>query len=486
MRLSSFFLTLLLAVPASAWFGKKKDNKNSQKETKDDTNVIEQEDEGLFEGLSPVSISTDGVPLVHLHNDVTMPLVGLGVEYLQPYLVPLLSASALQQDKKTWLFDTAHVTGNEALLATGIQQGLERMALEDGERVELHVITKVWYTHLGYRRTTISVQESMERLSAAVAKDDRVDLKFHVLLQWPRCYEAIDWMNCEVDEETAPPHVQDAGPPPHKDKDNAWKGSWKALEDLYLGKAPPGFNLPFKIASIGVANFHLKDLQEMDRMGDEIRVHPHILQLSVWSLIYDPMLVDYCTQRGIHVQVVDAIDGILADPSRTKNAHHHLLKVAEELEEDFETADQDELTPTQVVLAWLIQQGVSIIPGPERLSELQENSALTLGSIPAMSHVQVETVAHCVEAFLSGEDLEKDIHTFVTFTAKSKDAMLYWQKPGGGEAKIAFIAQGKSFNETTYPRHHFRIYDARNKDNWIDYHVQAKFGEQVSFDAYLD
>ena len=79
--------------------------------------------------------------------------------------------------------------------------------------------------------------------------------------------------------------------------------------------------------------------------------------------------------------------------------------------------------------------------------------------------------------------LQKYKHTY--FTAKTKDAMLYWEKPDGGEAKIAFIAQGKSFNETTYPKHHFRIYDARNKDNFVDYHVNARFGQHTSFEAYL-
>lgn len=476
MRLSSFLVAFyVLAVPASAWiWGKDKKKKAFQQDILDDEGF-----EG-FDGLSDVSVSADGIPMVSLHNDVLMPAVGLGVEYLQPYLVPLLSASALQQDKKIRLFDTAHVTGNEALLSTGIQQGLERIKLEDGEKLELHVITKVWYTHLGYERTQISVKESMGRLMTAVANDDRVDLKVHILLQWPRCYEAIDWMDCEVDEETAPPHVKEAGPAPHQDRENAWKGSWRALEDMYLAQSPET-----PIASIGVANFHLKDLQEMDAMGP--RVHPHIVQMSVWSLLYDPLLLNYCAQKGIHVQVVDAIDGILADPSRTKNAHHHLLKVAEELETGIAyDIGQDELTLPQVVLAWLIQHGVSVIPGPERLSELQENSALTLAAIPQLTRTQAQTVAHCVEAFLSGEDLEKDIHTFVTFTAKSKDAMLYWQNPEGGESKIAFIAKGKSFNETTYPKHHFRIYDARNKDNYVDYHVQAKFGEQVSYDAYLD
>ncbi|CAB9522448.1 Probable NAD(P)H-dependent D-xylose reductase xyl1 [Seminavis robusta] len=510
MRLSSVlvFAVLFLTLPsASGWlWGDKNKNKNKDKEcqgdacnnkknaqqrnnnsgkTTTDDDSIPLTAEGF--GLSKVSVGDEsGIPMVHLHDDQVMPLVGLGVEYLQPFLVPLMTASALQRDKKTWLFDTAHVTGNEALLANGIQQGLQRMNLLPEEHVELHVITKVWYTHLGYERTKLSVKESYERLQAALTDSStvqgQVQLKVHMLLQWPRCYETIDWMNCELDEANVGEHVQQAGPPPHQDKDNAWKGSWKALEEIYLA----GDASPTPIASIGVANFHLKDLQDMDSQKD-LQVHPHMLQVSIWSLLYDPHLVDYCTQRGIHLQIVDSIDGILADPSRARNAHHHLLKVAEDLIEDAApTLSQDEITPTQVVYTWLVQQGVSIVPGPERLSELQEYSGVTLAAMPQMTHAQVETVAHCMEAFLSGEDLEKDINTFVTFHAKSKDAMLYWQRPDGGENKIAFIARGSSFNESTYPKHHFRIYDARNKDNFIDYHVQAKFGEQVSFDAYLE
>jgi hypothetical protein len=233
------------------------------------------------------------------------------------------------------------------------------------------------------------------------------------------------------------------------------------------------------IASIGVANFHLSDLQEMDTFA---RIHPHMLQMSVWSLLYDPFLVDYCTRKDIHVQVYDAIEQVLVDPNHAPNAHHHLLKVANDLSE----GRPEEVTVAQVILSWLIQHGVSVIPGTARLSELQENSAIALAAIPTLNQVQIETVAHALEAFLSGDDLEEDIHAHVTFTAMTKDAMLYWQKPDGGESKIAFIAKGQSFNETTYPNHKFRVYDARNKDNWVDYTVQARFGETASYDAYLE
>ena len=485
MRFSAALLiSLCWALPASGFFWKKDKNKNdngnnSHGDSDDDSSIVEE----LYSGLSPVSMSADGVPMVHLHNDQQMPLVGLGVEYLPPYLVPLMTASAMQDDKRTRLFDTAHISNNENLLAAGIAQGMERLdasGANKDQKVEVHVITKVWYTHLGYHRTSLSVKESYATLKEAFGDSDeaqRIDLKLHVLLQWPRCYENIDWMNCEMDEQEVASHFQEAGPPPHQDKD-AWKGSWKALEDLYLDEQLP-------IVSIGVANFHYTDFQEMDAIG--VRVHPHIVQVSLWSLLYDPLLVDYCTKKGIHLQIVDAIDGILADPSRVPNAHHHLLKVAGDLSDASEDLEEDDVTPVQVILGWLIQQGVSVVPGTERLSELQQNSALSLGSLPVLTHTQVETVAHAVEAYLSGEDLEKDIHSYVTFTAKSKDAMLYWQKPdGSGESKIAFIAKGESFNEVTYPKHHFRIYDARNKDNFVEYRVDARFGEHTSFDAYLD
>jgi len=481
MKLSAALLLTLCWVSSQTAVAWSWGSNNKKNDSTNDNAEPKPEEPSVLGGLSPVSVSAQGIPMVTLHNDLLMPLVGLGVEYLPPYMVPLMTASALQPDKKTYLFDTAHVTGNENMLATGISQGMERLDAKDA--LEIHVITKVWYTHLGYHRTMISVQESFQTLKESVGlQDPRVTLKLHVLLQWPRCYENIEWMNCELDEATVAPHVQQAGPPPHQDKDNAWKESWKALQDLYLQQTVP-------VASIGVANFHYKDLKDMDAM-EGLTVHPHILQVSVWSLLYDPLLVDYCQERNIHLQIVDAIDGILADPSRAPNAHHHLLKVADDLQAKLEKEGgpaYEELTPVQVILAWLVQQGVSVIPGTERLSELQQNSALTLGSLPTLSNGQVETVAHCLEAFLSGDDLEKDIHAYVTFTAKSKDTMLYWQKPDGtGESKIAFIGKGRSFNETTYPKHHFRIYDARNKDNFIDYHVQARFGEHQTFEAYLD
>jgi len=410
-----------------------------------------------------------GIPMIILSNEKPLPLVGLGVGNLQHYMVPLMIAGAMQDDKRTRLFDTSHISDNEHLLAEGINQGIERLDNSE-QKLTIHVITKVWYTYLGYERTKISVKESFDSLKEATA-NTKIDLKVHILLHWPRCYDNISWMSCEDDEARMPEHIRNAGPPPHLDKNNAWKGSWKALEEAYNSKE-------VAIESIGVANFHLKDMEDLKQFAI---VQPHILQINVWSLLYDPLLIDYCHKHKVHVQVYNVMNGILTDPDKAPNAFHHLQKVGSDLSDDL----PEEVSPAQVVLAWLMQHGVSVVPRTSRLSRLQENSAMALVAVPELDDSQVETVAHAVEAFLSGDDLEEDIHVKVTFHAATKDTFLYWNRHDGGEVKVAFIPKGESFNETTYPNHSFRLYDARNKDHFIEYKVGAKFGEHEHVHAEL-
>lgn len=411
----------------------------------------------------------NGILLAHLANNNKIPLVGFGVGNLQHNLIANLVAEALQDDKKSRLIDTAHASGNEGLVAQGILQGVEQMQLAPGEKLQVHVVTKVWYTHLGYERTKLSVQESLQALEP-ILTSDKLDLKLHFLLHWPRCFDNIPWMNCARDEEELPQYVKDAGPDPNQSPDTAWKESWRMLEDLYLSEDYP-------IASIGVSNFHLHEIEAMESFS---RIHPHILQVNVWSLLYDPHLVDYCHKRRIHVQVYNAMQGTIMQPENAPRAFHHIQKVAIEISNQTNM----DLTPAQVILAWLIQHGVSVIPRTSKLERLAENSAVALTSIPAFTDLQVETIAHAVEAYLSGDDLEQDIHVSVTFHAVSKDIVIYWLG-NTDEIRIALVRKGNTFNETTYPDHVFRTYDALNKDVFIDHHIKANYGDHENIHVEL-
>lgn len=334
----------------------------------------------------------------------------------------------------------------------------------------MHVITKVWYTHLGYERTKVSVQESLQALEPAL-RSDKVDLKVHLLLHWPRCYDNIEWMNCAADEESLDVAIKNAGPDPRKDPENAWKESWKFLEDIYLSDE-------FPIASIGLSNFHLEDIEKMDAFA---RIQPHILQMNLWYLMYDSQLVDYCHKHRIHVQVYNAIQGTVGEPNRAPHAFHHIQKVANELGRQAALP----VTPSQTVLAWLIQHGISVIPRTTKLSRLEENSAVILSTIPVFTDSQIETVAHAVEAFLSGTDMEKDIHVTVTFHAVNEDLMLYWVLGDDREMRIDHIRKGDKFEETTYPGHMFRTYNAYNKDIYVEHTIDANFGEHKDIHVEL-
>lgn len=416
----------------------------------------------------------DGMLMAHLSNNNKIPLVGVGVGNAHHAFVGALVADAIQDDKMIRLIDTSHASLNEELVAEGILAGVETIMenRKDGKskKIQVHVITKVWYTHLGYERTKLAVEESLAELASAISSD-LIDFKLHVLLHWPRCSDNIPWMNCGKEESDLPEYVRSTGPDPSNDPDNAWKESWRLLEDMYLSDKYP-------IASIGVSNFHLDDLEKMDTFA---RIHPHILQVNIWSLLYDAQLVDYCHKHRIHVQVYNAIQGTVMKPAVAPRAFHHIQKVAYEMSDELDGV----VTPAQVILAWLIQHGVSVIPRTSRLARLEENSAIALARIPALTDMQVETVAHSVEAYLSGNDLEQDIHVSVSFHAVNKDIMLYWQGRDGSEIRVAHVKQGDVFNETTYPNHVFRTYDASNKDIYTEHQIRANFGDHRNIHVEL-
>jgi diketogulonate reductase-like aldo/keto reductase len=412
----------------------------------------------------------NGVPFAKLVNNNKIPLVGYGVGNLQHHLIKGMVSAALQDDKKIMLIDTARASSNEDLVAAGIVKGVEKLGAKG--KTEVHVVTKVWYTHLGYERTKISVKESVRALQAAI-DDEKIDLKLHILIHWPRCYPDIPWMNCEEDEKELPDEVHEAGPDPALNPDS-WKESWRALEDLYLSDEYP-------IASIGLSNFHLSEIEET---ADFARIRPHLIQVNLWSLLYDSQLVDYCHQRRIHVQVYNAMQGTVTQPDLAPKAFHHVQKVARDLSEEL----GELLSPAQVILAWLIQHGISVIPRTSSIVRLEENSAVALSDIPALSDHQVETIAHAIEAFMSGDDLKEDIHVSVTFHSVSKDVMLYWMGDNGDESSevhVTLIKKGESFEEATFPGHKFRTYDSQNKDFYTEHEITANFGESTDIHVEL-
>lgn len=274
-------------------------------------------------------------------------------------------------------------------------------------------------------------------------------------------------MKCEEEEEALPQSVKDAGPPPHQDK-LAWKQSWKALEDMYNSGDYSFF------AGIGVSNFSADDLDMLLHMA---KTTPHIMQMNVWSLLNDPHLVDLCNKKGILLQVYNVMNGILKQSVSAPHSYHHLLQVANEITKKSLPEGSEPITAGQVVLRWLVQYGISVIPRTSSKERLEENSAVAVSRIPDLTEAQQEIVAHAMESMLAGDDMEEDVNVQITFHAKTQSMYLYWFKDEETVKQIAYIEKGDWFDESTHPNHKFRLYHSEDPETYQDYVVEANYGD---------
>lgn len=176
-------------------------------------------------------------------------------------------------------------------------------------RSELFVTTKVWTEHLPKDKLVPGLQESLRKLRL-----DHVDL---TLIHWPSPADAVPL----ADSLHALQAAQQQGLTQH----------------------------------IGVSNFTVKLLQQaIDVVGakaiatNQIELHPYL---------QSPKLVAFARKQGIHLTsyMTLAYGKVLGDPVVT------------------ELAQSRGWTPAQVVLAWALQRGFSVIPSSTKRENLQSN-----------------------------------------------------------------------------------------------------------------
>mmetsp|Transcript_22215 Transcript_22215/g.25259 ORF Transcript_22215/g.25259 Transcript_22215/m.25259 type:complete len:455 (-) Transcript_22215:10-1374(-) len=416
--------------------------------------------------------------IARLSNDNFIPLVGVGVGNLQHELIDKVVSTALASDKKNQLFDTARASRNEHIIANAISKSSGILQRPQGA---IHIVTKVWYTYLGYERTKLSVLESLNDISSSV---HNIPIHVHMLLHWPRCNDDIPWMNCEEEENNLPKYVKDAGPPPHLDKKNAWKDSWRALEDLYIEheKLQKLDNNVF-ISSIGVSNFDFDDMKELVK---DSRIKPHVIQGNIWSLMYDPYLMSLLREHNIFFQAYNVMNGVWQQRSKTPIAFSILTKIGNNLSAKIRrprlkgNKDLTDVTEAMVIMSWLIEQGIGIIPRASSSIHQKENSVVSLGAVPILTNEEKEQVKKSVSALLSGVDMKVEV-TFHN-TLPSGHVQIKWKNlQTGEEVQVADkIHPGETNSIQTHPGHTFVVYDAIQKLR-REFVVSASYGEKERF-----
>jgi diketogulonate reductase-like aldo/keto reductase len=123
------------------------------------------------------------------------------------------------------------------------------------------------------------------------------------------------------------------------------KKSWTALEEIQAaGKAK----------SIGVSNYTVRHLEEMKEYA---KVTPAVNQVELHLFLQQPELVEYCKKEGI---VVEAYSPLA-----------HAKEMSNEVIAGI--AARHNKTYAQVMLRWLIEQGLVVLPKSVTPGRIQEN-----------------------------------------------------------------------------------------------------------------
>jgi len=208
----------------------------------------------------------------------------------------------------------------------------------------------------------------------------------------------IKYQSCREEEDALDTTVKSIsnGQSPLFDKDNAWKRSYRALEELYHHGT---------IESIGVSNF---DLSDMSQLFNVATVGPHIYQGSLHTLMTQEDLVEELVQHGVHYQCYDAVSTILKGREDAPHAYSILERIGAKHGYESSGGTRDATygySPIQVVLGYLVHhRGVGVIPGTTDISHLAENSPSSLESMPRFSPRQVFDIEMAIQTLLNKDD----------------------------------------------------------------------------------
>lgn len=235
-----------------------------------------------------------------LNTNREMPVIGLGV-YKATGENEVERAICYATKAGYRLIDTASAYGNE----DGVGRGVKQCSVS---RDELFITTKIWNNAQRLGDIDGAFNRSLERLMT-----DYVDL---YLIHWPvpGCY------------------LQ----------------TWDKISTFYHeGRA----------RSIGVSNFEIRHLKELESVSDIV---PAVNQIEFHPYLYQKELVEYCQSRGIAVQAY-------APLARGAYLDDDVMCVL---------ATKYGKTPAQIGLRWILQKGVAIIPKSTQEERIINNAQL--------------------------------------------------------------------------------------------------------------
>ncbi|KAI8047213.1 NADP-dependent oxidoreductase domain-containing protein [Gilbertella persicaria] len=271
-----------------------------------------------------------------LNTGASLPAIGLGTWQSKPKEVYTAVLTALKAGYRH--IDTAFVYRNEKEVGQAIKDsGIPRD--------QLFITTKLWNTS---HRPDL-VQKAIE-VSLANLQLDYLDL---YLMHWPIAFKPS--------EHNMPKNEQGKIA---VDLSIDFVDTYAAMEKLVaLGKT----------RAIGVSNFNIPNL---DRLLKNCKIPPAVNQVELHPYLPQPELVEFCQKNNVHVTAYSPL-GATNSPLMKEKV---VLDIAQKHHASF----------AQVLLAWGIQRGCSVIPKsvtPSRIVSNFEVIQLDKAEFEALEHI---------------------------------------------------------------------------------------------------
>jgi alcohol dehydrogenase (NADP+) len=285
-----------------------------------------------------------------LNDGNTIPALGLGTWKSQ-------EDSAYQAVKEALRVGYRHIDGawiyeNEKEVGRAIRESIEEGVVT---REAVFLTSKLWNSFHGPDDVETGCRDTLSMLGL-----DYVDL---YLMHWPVAFR--------------PGTVLPEGP----------EGFWP-LSEVPLAKT---FEAMLKlrdkglVKSVGVSNF---SISKLERLSTETGVVPTVNQVELHPYNLQNELLDYCRDNSIHLTAYSPL-GSLDRPDALKRRDEPPLLENSVVKS---IAADEGLTPGQLLIAWAIHRGTSVIPKSTNSDRIAQNFAAGSHRLSAKARERLDSV----------------------------------------------------------------------------------------------
>lgn len=263
-----------------------------------------------------------------------IPAIGLGT-WKATNPEELSRAIAFALDNGYQHLDCAPIYMNEKAVATGIKRAIASGSIT---RDQLWVTSKLWNSFHHPNDVKPALQESLKYMQL-----DVLDL---YLIHWPVASK----------KELGYRHVEQVSEF-HSLDDRPLAKTWEAMLRLRDDKLT---------RFVGVANFSIKKLEQLKNAGLPA---PHVNQVECHIYLQQNELHNYCQQNNIILTAYSPLGS--SDRPDTFKKPDEPLPLENTMIKSI--ANEHACTPAQVLLAWLLQRGMVVIPKSTNNERILEN-----------------------------------------------------------------------------------------------------------------